>query len=943
MSKNTGTSELINYFDLGVNGDVGIAGSLDINTIANATTDTDTFLVSDTGIIKYRTGAQLLSDIGAAPAVAGGYVPYTGATTNVDLGVYNLTAGAIIANGSGSNSGIVHLESNAIHSLVNGYGSIASGTTNQFNLYQTTGAGVFRGAILSLNSITEFATRTFTLPDADGTLALTSQIPANPVGGTGTTNYLPKFTGASTIGNSQVFDNGTNVGINTNTPGKRLDIVTNVSQDGIRITGSSNPRITIIDSTNNVQFDALVTDTEAVIRTDTNHPLHFTTNGALKMSITSGGNVLIGNPPAADNGARLQVSGTAYFSTSASVNGLNLGSTYASKLGVYNSSSAANMELGTATNTNGTIVSRATFYNVNNGNTGNESSANFIGVASIETQLVTANGNASGTSGGSIIFKTKRDGGTLDNTLTLASTGAATFSSSVRAQGDFFAASGTSTAASIRFWDANTGLYYPGSDALGFIASGAERMRITSGGNVGIGTTNIDASTNYTSLNINGTNGSEIYLKAANTNHGYIYANSGGFNLGSISNIAVDFLTNSSTKMRITSGGNVLIGTTTDSGYKLDVNGTGRFTDLVTSNTGFRTNATNGYILRNDGNNLNLGGLTRRGFWAGGTAADTQIFAETGYGIFLNPGGSSSIGLTLSSSGAATFSSSVECRKLYVSPGGGAGSGSDGIANIQTASTTLGETSELGLLIKNNGTSGYYSQIGFGYAESKVGAVIAGLITNGGGSTSSALVFGTRSTTVGSDAPTERMRITSGGNVLIGSTVDQGSWKAQVTGNMFIRGSNSSTTNGLYMDNSTGITLFAIRNDGYFQTGTATYSPYNNTTGAAANVHVSDNGALFRSTSSLKYKKNIENYTRGLEQVMQLRPVYYKGKSESDGDKQFAGLIAEEVHDLGLTEFVQYAQDGTPDALAYSNMVALLVKAIQEQQEQIQELKNKLS
>ena len=39
MSKNTGTSELINYFDLGVNGDVGIAGSLDINTIANDTTD----------------------------------------------------------------------------------------------------------------------------------------------------------------------------------------------------------------------------------------------------------------------------------------------------------------------------------------------------------------------------------------------------------------------------------------------------------------------------------------------------------------------------------------------------------------------------------------------------------------------------------------------------------------------------------------------------------------------------------------------------------------------------------------------------------------------------------------------------------------------------------------------------------------------------------------
>ena len=31
------------------------------------------------------------------------------------------------------------------------------------------------------------------------------------IGGTGTTNYLPKFTGAGVIGNSQIFDNGTNI------------------------------------------------------------------------------------------------------------------------------------------------------------------------------------------------------------------------------------------------------------------------------------------------------------------------------------------------------------------------------------------------------------------------------------------------------------------------------------------------------------------------------------------------------------------------------------------------------------------------------------------------------------------------------------------------------------------------------------------------------------
>jgi hypothetical protein len=39
---------------------------------------------------------------------------------------------------------------------------------------------------------------------------------------------------------------------------------------------------------------------------------------------------------------------------------------------------------------------------------------------------------------------------------------------------------------------------------------------------------------------------------------------------------------------------------------------------------------------------------------------------------------------------------------------------------------------------------------------------------------------------------------------------------------------------------------------------------------------------------------------------------------------------------------VQYAEDGTPDALAYQNMIALAFKAIQEQQVQIELLSNKI-
>jgi hypothetical protein len=45
----------------------------------------------------------------------------------------------------------------------------------------------------------------------------------------GTTNYVSKFTSATAIGNSQIFDNGTNVGIGTTSPGERFHLSVNSS------------------------------------------------------------------------------------------------------------------------------------------------------------------------------------------------------------------------------------------------------------------------------------------------------------------------------------------------------------------------------------------------------------------------------------------------------------------------------------------------------------------------------------------------------------------------------------------------------------------------------------------------------------------------------------------------------------------------------------------
>jgi hypothetical protein len=189
---------------------------------------------------------------------------------------------------------------------------------------------------------------------------------------------------------------------------------------------------------------------------------------------------------------------------------------------------------------------------------------------------------------------------------------------------------------------------------------------------------------------------------------------------------------------------------------------------------------------------------------------------------------------------------------------------------------------------------------------------------------------------------TERMRIDSSGNLLVGLTsaisgfsktiqIQDSSSSAlctSITGanaRNWFTGCNSSGLYGVY-DSTAGAYRLQIGTTGrvYIQ------NAYTETTGNSANLFVDTDGRLIRSTSSLKYKQNVQDATHGLTDLLKLRSVTYQGKSESDDDKTFGGLIAEEVHDAGLTEFVQYAEDGSPDALAYGNMVSLCVKSIQE-------------
>jgi len=346
MSKNTGTSELINYFDLGANGDVGIAGSLDVNTIANATTDTDKFLVSDTGIIKYRTGAELLSDIGAQGALTN---PVTGTGTSGTIPVFtgSTTLGNSIIQ---SNTTQVNVVGNGSQLLFDSLGSAKDGGIQYINdftlqIYNSRGVG---SAIYLGNNNLDFnispSTNTKLRITSGGNVLIgttTDQGQRLLVQGTGGTTGFTRFTDGAT---AAMF-----IGVNSGTP----FIHSNNSTLSFGATGANtfSPTMTLSSGnvgigTTSVTTNKLVVDgfgnansimTYPVakfygggsgglnIGTDGTNPQIATDSSGVdltfltrvsgvfyeRMRITSGGNVLIGTTT--DSGYKLYVSGNTYL------------------------------------------------------------------------------------------------------------------------------------------------------------------------------------------------------------------------------------------------------------------------------------------------------------------------------------------------------------------------------------------------------------------------------------------------------------------------------------------------------------------------------------------------------------------------------------------------------------------------------------------------------
>ena len=184
---------------------------------------------------------------------------------------------------------------------------------------------------------------------------------------------------------------------------------------------------------------------------------------------------------------------------------------------------------------------------------------------------------------------------------------------------------------------------------------------------------------------------------------------------------------------------------------------------------------------------------------------------------------------------------------------------------------------------------------------------------------------------------TERMRITSTGRLLVGGTSD----------NSYVLNVNAAAGNkGIHVDN-----ISFNSDNGAFRTspsGNTSYRAgvYLNSGGTTVGkIEVTSANTTYTTSSDYRLKENITTLENGLDRLNQLKPVKFNWIEDG---KEEEGFIAHEVSEIfsdavvGEKDAVQDNGKISPQTMDYGRITPLLVKAIQEQQEQIEQLKTQI-
>jgi hypothetical protein len=426
-------------------------------------------------------------------------------------------------------------------------------------------------------------------------------------------------------------------------------------------------------------------------------------------------------------------------------------------------------------------------------------------------------------------------------------------------------------------YDGVSGMQTMQSDTGIFFATGAsftERMRLDTSGNLGIGTASPAAKLDVTGF--------------ARTTAGAVFQ--GASNLASGAGLEVGYNTGSSYSFlqsydRTGSAYRAirLVGSTIDfdiaNSVKATIDSSGR---LLVGDTTTRSVLTKTIELSSAGTSTNQGAIIVNQYVAAGNAVNT---------------------------GYLTFQRS--------------GSGTLGTNSIVASGDRLGMVRFTGA----NGTD--YTSAAEIYAE------VDG--TPGASSDMPGrIIFATTGDNAGT--ATERARITSGGDLLVGATATVQSSRAEFTSTSlapaFLARVNANSDEGQWAgqfqkktNTSTTSQIFVrfLINDG------ATASGYITANGA--------NAATFTSSSDARLKENIVDLPPQLSNILALKPVEFDYK---DGSGHQIGFIAQDLQEV-YPDCVSEGTDGMLQIGGWSKTEARLVKALQEAMARIESLEAKVT
>ena len=396
-------------------------------------------------------------------------------------------------------------------------------------------------------------------------------------------------------------------------------------------------------------------------------------------------------------------------------------------------------------------------------------------------------------------------------------------------------------------------------------------MRIAANGNVGIGTTSPGLSgSGRTALTLNDSSLSIFELAVGGSLSGYVYTNSSIMTMTASGSRPLTFETGGGERMRITSGGTVLVGQSSSIGLNpiFQIAGGVQLSASMGANASapafdwWNTNSSGSNIARFDvstGTNIYEGIFRFFTKDAGGTLGERMR---------ITSGGNVGIGTTSPAYKLEVNSSSADnhIAAIGTAPSINVSSSNSGPANWGTVAMATATNNFL------------------------TGSAAGDFILLNRGTTAGNILFGFGSA--------EKMRLTSNGDLCINATATTASAKLYVNG--------TAAFGSVYVAS--------------LGTGTV----YSNA-GTLTNTNPSDR----------RLKTNIIPLTYGLSDILKLNPVSYNWKDGTNG-KQF-GFIAQEVQEI----MPDAVKDGEYLGLEKDAIYSALVNAIKELKQELDNLKNK--